>query len=603
AGEWVRDLAAQGRLAAVDLAGERRYLLAEHLDAYHRAFAPAQAAPEPERDNARRAILRRCLSTHGPLTRDWLLARYPWAAAWLDPALAALVDSGELVHGHITNLPTSQATNLPVSQPQYCDRRNLERIHRQTLALLRKEVQPVSLYAYADFLARWQHLHPARRLEGPGALVRLLQQMRGVPAPGAIWERDLLPGRLADYHPAELEALCAGGEVVWVASGGADPRRARVRFFFRGEGSLFLPEEPDEPDLSPAAVRVLDFLKAEGASFFADLQAGVELAAEDGGSGTLAGALVELVLAGLVTNDSLHALRQVLSWSATDEGGERRPLSALEAELAAWRRSQQVTPRPVGRPAARASGRGQDGAGGWRHRPSRARMAQARENVARRLDRQAQYSGPAAAERSGEVEAEAPAGAWPGRWSLVHRFGVWGRPVLDEERIARQARQLLQSYGIVTRQSLEVDPEGAWDWGALYRQYQLMEMRGEVRRGYFVQGLPGVQFALPEAVERLREWTRAEAPGGDDLVLVNATDPANLFGPALDGAGSLEDDGAEPVEPDTGQVPAGLDPAGSDPGRFMRIPANYVVLLRGRPVLLIEPGAERLTTLPDLPAE
>jgi len=245
-------------------------------------------------------------------------------------------------------------------------------------------------------------------------------------------------------------------------------------------------------------------------------------------------------------------------------------------------------------------------------------MAQARENVARRLDRQAQYSGPAAAERSGEVEAEAPAGAWPGRWSLVHRFGVWGRPVLDEERIARQARQLLQSYGIVTRQSLEVDPEGAWDWGALYRQYQLMEMRGEVRRGYFVQGLPGVQFALPEAVERLREWTRAEAPGGDDLVLVNATDPANLFGPALDGAGNLEDDGAEPIELEAGQDPAGRDPAGRnpagrnpagrdpagrDPGRFVRIPANYVVLLRGRPVLLIEPGAERLTTLPELPAK
>jgi ATP-dependent Lhr-like helicase len=110
-------------------------------------------------------------------------------------------------------------------------------------------------------------------------------------------------------------------------------------------------------------------------------------------------------------------------------------------------------------------------------------------------------------------------------------------------------------------------------------------MRGEVRRGYFIQGLPGVQFALPEAVERLRAWTRPGAPGAEDLILVNATDPANLFGPAL-----VEDESPE-------------GRPGSDPARFTRIPANYVVLLRGRPVLLLETGGGRLTTLPDLPAD
>jgi ATP-dependent Lhr-like helicase len=185
---------------------------------------------------------------------------------------------------------------------------------------------------------------------------------------------------------------------------------------------------------------------------------------------------------------------------------------------------------------------------------------------------------------------------WPGRWSLVHRIGVWGKEASFEERIARQARQLLHCYGIVTRQSLEGDAEGgAWDWAALYPQFQLMEMRGEVRRGYFVQGLPGVQFALPEVVERLREWTRPEAPGAGNLVLVNACDPcawpaqgrpANLFGPAILGAEGPEDQGR-----------------GNDPARFLRIPANYVVLLRGRPALLLETGGERVTALPDLPPD
>ncbi len=103
-----------------------------------------------------------------------------------------------------------------------------------------------------------------------------------------------------------------------------------------------------------------------------------------------------------------------------------------------------------------------------------------------------------------------------------------------------------------------------------------MEMRGEVRRGYFVQGLPGVQFALPEAVERLRDWTRPDAADIEELVLLNASDPANLFGPALPGEPEVE----------------------HDPARFLRIPGNYVVLLRGRPVLLLETGGERLTVLP-----
>jgi ATP-dependent Lhr-like helicase len=114
-----------------------------------------------------------------------------------------------------------------------------------------------------------------------------------------------------------------------------------------------------------------------------------------------------------------------------------------------------------------------------------------------------------------------------------------------------------------------------------------MEMRGEVRRGYFVQGLPGIQFALPEAVERLREWTRppAHAPEGEELVVLNATDPANVFGPAQD-AGAAQDEEAEREV---------------DPARFTRIPSNYIVLLRGRPVLLLETGAGRVTVLPDLP--
>ena len=542
AGSWLRDLVAGGRLLALDFPSGRRYILAELAPAYQAAFdrpGPGALASADERDDARRAILRRVLSTHGPLTREFLLSRYPWDAAWLDQALSSLVANGEVVTGRIS--PTGSVQS---AAPEFCDRRNLERIHRATLSLLRREVEPVSLYAYADFLTRWQCLHPAHRQSGPGALVRLLQQMRGVPAPGLTWERDLLPLRLDSFDPDDLDLLCEQGDLAWAGSGGRDPQRARVRFFFRGEGSLFLPPEPDRSGLSQPAESVFQWLKSEGASFFADMEDGAGLA-----SAELSRALVELVMAGLVTNDSLQTLRQVLAFGGeTDEAG-RRPLSSLEAELSAWRE------------AGGASGHAAKG-----RRPGRRSPNAARRAIVERTD------------PHGHLR-------WPGRWSLVRRLGVWGRDLPFEERLSRQAHQLLQCYGVVTRQSLEGDTEGGWDWNALYPQFQLMEMRGEVRRGYFVRGLPGVQFALPDAVERLREWTQPDAPGGEELVLLNACDPSNLFGPISSAAGA--------------ESPSDT---GADPARFVRVPSNYVVLARGRPVLLWEVASGQVSALPELSA-
>ena len=84
--------------------------------------------------------------------------------------------SGEAVRGRISPIPdaaesvdTPAAGSLDTPALEYVDRRNLERIHRRTLSLLRREVEPASLYAYADFLARWQHLHPGTRLAGRAA--------------------------------------------------------------------------------------------------------------------------------------------------------------------------------------------------------------------------------------------------------------------------------------------------------------------------------------------------------------------------------------------------------------------------------------------------
>ncbi|HET8773805.1 MAG TPA: DEAD/DEAH box helicase [Thermoanaerobaculia bacterium] len=107
-----------------------------------------------------------------------------------------------------------------------------------------------------------------------------------------------------------------------------------------------------------------------------------------------------------------------------------------------------------------------------------------------------------------------------GRWSLVS-----GSPADDAVEI--QARVLLRRYGIVFRRMLTREPNAA-PWRELARVYRRLEARGEIRGGRFVHGMSGEQFALPEAIERMRE-VRREAHDGK-LVVLSAADPLNLTG-------------------------------------------------------------------------
>ena len=90
-----------------------------------------------------------------------------------------------------------------------------------------------------------------------------------------------------------------------------------------------------------------------------------------------------------------------------------------------------------------------------------------------------------------------------------------------------QAWALLRRYGVIFRRLLTREPN-APPWRDLARVYRRLEARGEIRGGRFVTGMSGEQFALPDAVERLREMRR-EGPNGR-LTVISAVDPLNLTG-------------------------------------------------------------------------
>jgi ATP-dependent Lhr-like helicase len=86
---------------------------------------------------------------------------------------------------------------------------------------------------------------------------------------------------------------------------------------------------------------------------------------------------------------------------------------------------------------------------------------------------------------------------------------------------------LLRRYGVVFRKMLTRETTGI-TWRELVHVYRRLEARGEIRGGRFVNGMSGEQFALPDAVERLRETRRI--PADDRLVTISAADPLNLAG-------------------------------------------------------------------------
>ncbi|HET6375443.1 MAG TPA: ATP-dependent DNA helicase, partial [Methylocella sp.] len=116
-----------------------------------------------------------------------------------------------------------------------------------------------------------------------------------------------------------------------------------------------------------------------------------------------------------------------------------------------------------------------------------------------------------------------------GRWALVrNRNPGHFAGEKKAEALEHAARTLLLRYGVVFRRLL--DREAAWlpPWGELLRIYRMLEARGEIRGGRFVAGFAGEQFALPEAVGKLRETRRAPEKGM--IVSLSAADPLNLTG-------------------------------------------------------------------------
>jgi ATP-dependent helicase Lhr and Lhr-like helicase len=253
--------------------------------------------------------------TRGSRLSEWL----GLPAGEIEKSLLRMEATGSILRGKFTD--------PKVEETEWCDRRLLARIHRLTVATLRKQIEPVTAAQFMRWLMRWQHIAPGTQVGGERGVLEVLRQMQGFEIPANAWERQILARRVANYDPKWLDQLCLTGAVGWgrlsphpaTLEDSAEGKRrviptsvAPITFFLREEADWMTPKHPgaDQPEargLSHGAKQVLEFLRQRGASFFADIVRGTgKLKAE------IETALWELVAGGLVTADGFDNLRSLI---------------------------------------------------------------------------------------------------------------------------------------------------------------------------------------------------------------------------------------------------------------------------------------------------
>lgn len=546
---WLAELVAERRAVELRVASETRYVAVEDAARYRDALGCALPVGLPAAltvdvlasgTDPLDELVARYASTHVPFEADAVAERLGIPVVRVTAALNRLETAKRVTRGAFR--PDGTST-------EWCDTSVLRTVRRRSLARLRREVEPVPPEAYARFLSAWHSIDRPRR--GADALADAITQLAGAPVAASILETDVLPARVARYSSADLDALLASGELVWIGAGSLGPNDGRIRLYWRDEIATLAPPTDAEPD-NPVAAAVLAHLSEHGAAFWPDLLSAAHAATAVGdgedassklppessdqtsdrrreprataGSARPAdlaslsehvlAALWDLVWAGLVTNDTLAPLRAL---------GPRR--------------------------SGRSRSSGADRAAGARHSARRGRSGV--------LTR----SGPAR-RRPGRLRAGGPPSA-AGRWSLT---SLLREPVPSPtERAHGGAQALLERHGIVTRPGVLAEGHQG-GFAAAYGILRALEERGSVRRGHFVEGLGAAQFATAAAVERLRDYRESSS----EVVVLGAADPAQPYGAALSWPPS--------------------------DGRPSRTAGAHVVLADGTPLVALDRGGRTLHT-------
>ncbi|MEM1023273.1 MAG: DEAD/DEAH box helicase [Myxococcota bacterium] len=307
---WLEELVARRRVIRVRIAQEERLVAAEHASRYRDALGVALPPGLPAAfleagEDPLGELVARFARTRGPFTAAELQERYGLSIQATRDVLARAVEFDRLLEGEF--LPGGSGT-------EYCDHEILKSLKRRALAKLRKQVEPVSPNALGRFLPVWHAIDRPR--QGLDAVLATVEQLQGAPLSAAALETEILPARIGNYHPRDLDELCAAGEILWRGLEPVGSHDGRIALFLTDHYPLLAPTpEPARGDMEDS---VRSLLRDGGASFFSDLANRSGAFPQD-----LLDAVWRLVWSGELTNDTLAPLRALLGGPQKRKGPAR----------------------------------------------------------------------------------------------------------------------------------------------------------------------------------------------------------------------------------------------------------------------------------------
>ena len=460
--------------------------------------------------------IQRYLGSRGPVTISAIKTDLALPHNLLSDTLHRMLADKQVIHGNLIE---------DLDEKQWCDRHNFNQLYRTAIVRRRTVQNPADRAIFNRFLLQW---HGVAK---PGQPLReVMQRYRGYRFPLYFFEREIISSRYRESRLltlndrlAEFETLISNGDIIVNSGRNGHTGRRYVEFRMRGEGSLFCEQDvllDSSNKLSPSGRIVFDFLRENGASYGRDLELGTGLT-----SLQLHRTLQELAEKGLASCESYQSFLLTFQSAINRKSNDPAEIQFNE-EVPRWKRKNR--PR----------------------RPSKSAIRKTLQHRSRLKD---------------------------GRWFLTTSFAILGKPLDENQRVERQARLLLQRYGILVKEWYRRE-QGLLPWHHIFQVLKRLEWQGEIRRGYFVSGLSGVQFALPEAVELLEKIDNATSSSDNNPVLLSSLDPALPFGQAIDWR--LADVHGNPVRP-------------------VRSASNHLAILNGKVLMVCENFFQRLSILRD----
>ncbi|MFD4394790.1 ATP-dependent helicase [Kitasatospora sp. NPDC058478] len=537
---WALELEAARRVIQVRIAGERRWSAVEDAGRLRDALGTPlpvgvpEAFTEPVKDPLG-DLLARYARTHGPFAAAEAAARFGLGTAVVTGTLHRLTAAGRLVQGQFRPPVARRSPSPEALHTTPPDHTTTEWCDAEVLRRLRRR----------SLAALRQEVEPVP----PRALAAFLPQWQHLAGhrlsgpDGLLRVVEQLQGTA--LPASALEKLILPARLTGYSPGLLDELTAAGEIGWCGAGalpgkdgwlSLHLAEHAHllRPEPVPPALTPVHsaLLAALAGGYGLFFRQLVQQLPEETPEPEIVEALWDLVWAGYVTNDTLAPLRALL--------GSGRTAGATA------HRAPRATPRGRYGGAGRAFGR-----------------------------------------VGGALRGGPPTVA--GRWSLLPAFTT--DPTV---RATTQAQSLLDRHGLVTRGAVAAErvPGG---FAGVYRVLAAMEERGRARRGYFVEGLGGAQFAMEGAADRLRsvngrleraraaEWPAAPATEPPQVLVLAAADPANAYGSAL-------------PWPEPPTAPGAKEARAHRPGRKA---GALVVLVDGELALYVERGGKSLLAWPE----